>query len=62
VLLGERNLGQQVLEIVVLGYNTLEEAEAALRRDAGAMIQIQLENLTSQSARKISALRKSAVE
>ena len=32
VLLGERNLGQQVLEIVMLGYATSQEAEAALRR------------------------------
>jgi exosortase len=39
VLLGERNLGQQVLEIVVFGYNKPEEAEGALRRDVEAMIQ-----------------------
>ena len=39
VLLGERNLGQQVLEIVVFGYDKPEEAEAALRRDVEAMIQ-----------------------
>jgi exosortase len=32
VLLGERNLGQQVLEIVMFGYATSQEAEAALRR------------------------------
>jgi len=38
VLLGERNLGQQVLEIVVFGYDKPEEAEAALRRDVEAMI------------------------
>jgi hypothetical protein len=40
VLRGERNLGQQVLEIAIFGYNKPEEAEAALRRDVGAMIQI----------------------
>jgi exosortase len=32
VLLGERNFGQQVLEIVMFGYATPQEAEAALRR------------------------------
>jgi exosortase len=40
VLRGERNLGQQVLEIVISGYHTPEEAEAALRRHVGSMIQI----------------------
>jgi exosortase len=39
VLLGERNLGQQVLEIVIFGYNKPEEAEAALCRDVEAIIQ-----------------------
>lgn len=39
VLLGERNLGQQVLEIVIFGYDKPEEAEAALCRDVEAMIQ-----------------------
>jgi len=39
VLLGERNLGQQVLEIVVFGYNKPEEAEAAFCCDVEAMIQ-----------------------
>jgi exosortase len=39
VLLGERNLSQQVLEIVIFGYNKPEEAEAALRRDLVAMIE-----------------------
>jgi exosortase len=40
VLLGERNLGQQVLEIVIFGYNKPEEAEAALCRDVETMIEI----------------------
>jgi exosortase len=39
VLLGQRNLGQQVLEIVIFGYNKPEDAEAALRRDVETMIQ-----------------------
>jgi exosortase len=37
VLLGERNLGQQTLEIVIFGYDSSEQAEDALRR--------QMENL-----------------
>ena len=32
VLLGERNLAQQTLEIVIFGYATSQEAEGALRR------------------------------
>jgi exosortase len=39
VLLGQRNLGQQVLEIVIFGYNKPEEAETALRHDVETMIQ-----------------------
>ena len=38
VLLGERNLGQQTLEIVIFGYSTPEEAESALRRKMGDLI------------------------
>ena len=38
VLLGERNLGQQILEIVISGYNKPEEAEAALFQDVQTMI------------------------
>jgi len=40
VLRGERNLGQQTLEIVIFGYHTPEEAEAGLCRDVGTMIRI----------------------
>jgi exosortase len=39
VLRGERNLGQQVLEIVITGYHTPEEAETAFRQHVEAMIQ-----------------------
>ena len=39
VRLGERNLGQQVLEIVISGCDTPEHAAAAFRREIGAMIQ-----------------------
>jgi len=38
VLLGERNLGQQTLELVISGYNTPEEAEGALRRQMEDLI------------------------
>jgi hypothetical protein len=38
VLLGERNLGQQVLEIVIFGYNSPEKAEAALRQQMDRLI------------------------
>ena len=38
VLLGERNLGQQTLEIVIFGYSTPQEAEAALRRQMEDLI------------------------
>ena len=38
VLLGERNLGQQVLEIVIFGYATHQEAGAALRRQMEELI------------------------
>jgi hypothetical protein len=38
VLLGERNLAQQTLEIVIFGYDTPQEAEAALRRQMEDLI------------------------
>jgi exosortase/archaeosortase family protein len=38
VLLGERNLAQQTLEIVIFGYPTSQEAEAALRRQMEDLI------------------------
>jgi hypothetical protein len=40
VLLGERNLGQQTLEIVVFGYEAQRRRKTAFRCDVGAMIQI----------------------
>jgi exosortase len=39
VVLGERNLGQQSLEVVICGYANPEEAEVALRRQMEALIQ-----------------------
>jgi hypothetical protein len=38
VLLGERNLAQQTLEIVIFGYATSQEAEGALRRQMAKLI------------------------
>ena len=38
VILWERNLAQQTLEIVVFGYSTPEEAEASLRRQTSDLI------------------------
>jgi hypothetical protein len=40
VFLGERNLGQQTLEIVVSGYPTAQDAEGALRRQMEDLIGI----------------------
>jgi exosortase len=39
VVRGERNLAQQVLEVIISGYDTPEKAEAALRREIGALIE-----------------------
>ena len=39
VLLGERNLGQQILEIVISGYNSSQKAEDAFRRQMETLIQ-----------------------
>jgi hypothetical protein len=43
VLLGERNLAQQTLEILIFGYATSQQAESALRR--------QMQNLVGNSFR-----------
>jgi exosortase len=40
VLLGERNLGQQTLEIAIFGYTTSEQAEDAVRRQMENLIRI----------------------
>jgi hypothetical protein len=40
VLRGERNLAQQVLEVIISGYDTPDKAEAAFRREIGAMIEV----------------------
>jgi hypothetical protein len=40
VLYGERNLGQQSLEVVLFGYTTPQEAEAAFRSEMRDLIRI----------------------
>ena len=40
VLLGERNLAQQSLEIVIFGYSSPEQAESALRRQLEDLIRV----------------------
>jgi hypothetical protein len=50
VLLGERNLGQQTLEIVIFGYSTPEEAEGALRRQMGNLIKILADEKAADAA------------
>jgi len=40
VLRGERNLAQQALEVIISGFDTPEKAEAALRREIGALIKV----------------------
>jgi hypothetical protein len=39
VLLGQRNLAQQTLEVVVSGYDSPEQAETAFRREIASLIQ-----------------------
>ena len=39
VLLGQRNLAQQTLEVVVSGYDSPEQAETAFRREMASLIQ-----------------------
>ena len=38
-MLGKRNMGQQVLEIVISGYDTSDAAGVAFRREIVSMIQ-----------------------
>jgi hypothetical protein len=40
VLLGERNLAQQTLEIVIFGYATSQEAESALRHQMQNLVRV----------------------
>jgi exosortase len=55
VLLGQRNLGQQTLEIVVSGYDSPETAETAFRREVVAMIERRTNDLVMRG--KVSDIR-----
>jgi hypothetical protein len=44
VLLGERNLAQQTLEIAVFGYTTSQQAESALRHQIQNLVRISFQS------------------
>jgi hypothetical protein len=50
VLLGERGLGQQTLEIVVSGYENQAEAESAFRREMVEFIEVKTNGLVADSS------------
>ena len=52
VLLGERKLGQQTLEIVVSGYDTPEKAEIAFRREMVNLIQTGTKDLVANASNR----------
>jgi hypothetical protein len=60
VLLGERNLGQQVLEIVILGYATHQEAEVALRREMEGLVRSAPVQIPETNSPKPAAQRNSS--
>jgi hypothetical protein len=47
VLLGERSLAQQTLEIVISGYENQAEAETAFRREIATLLEIGSDNLVA---------------
>jgi exosortase len=50
VLLGQRNLGQQTLEIVISGVESQQQAEAALRRELAPLIDIKGSDLVADAS------------
>jgi hypothetical protein len=50
VLLGERGLAQQTLEIVISGYESQAEAENAFRREIATLIKIGSDNLVAATS------------
>ena len=50
VLLGERNLAQQTLEIVISGYNSPEEAQAAFRREIVTLINRETKDVVADAS------------
>ena len=53
VLLGQRNLGQQTLEIVVSGYDSPEKAETAFRREIVTLIQTGTKDLVADGSSRV---------
>jgi exosortase len=52
VLLGERGLAQQTLEIVISGYENQAEAETAFRREIATLIEIGSDNLVAAASHR----------
>jgi hypothetical protein len=52
VLLGERGLAQQTLEIVISGYEHQAEAETALRQEIATLIEIASDNLVAAASNR----------
>jgi hypothetical protein len=47
---GKRNLAQQTLEIVISGYDSLEKAEAAFRREIVKLIEVKTNGLVDHAS------------
>jgi exosortase len=52
VLLGERGLAQQTLEVVISGYENQAEAELAFRREISTLIETGSDNLVAAASRR----------
>jgi exosortase len=52
VLLGQRNLGQQTLEIVISGCDSPEKAQTAFRREIVTLIETRTNNLVADSSNR----------
>jgi exosortase len=52
VLLGERGLAQQTLEVIISGYENQAEAETAFRREIATMIEIGPDNLVAAASHR----------
>jgi exosortase len=52
VLLGERGLAQQTLEVVISGYENQAEAETAFRREMATLIEIGSDNLVAAASHR----------
>jgi hypothetical protein len=50
VLLGQRNLAQQTLEIVISGYDSPEKAEAAFRHEIVKLIEVKTNGLVDHAS------------